>query len=93
MAKEMDHLAQDAMRALQAGMSYGKWKAMHPHTGDSPITSVQGYAVRKCAVCGKEMPDEGHFRKYCTPECSYQAVKKKNREYARRKKLEIGQEA
>jgi len=30
--KPKDNLALDAMDARAAGMTYGKWKAMHPHT-------------------------------------------------------------
>lgn len=29
---EWDNLTRDAIAAERAGMSYGKWKAMHPNT-------------------------------------------------------------
>ena len=35
--REPDNLAKDAAAALAAKMSYGKWKAFHPHTKDGGI--------------------------------------------------------
>lgn len=53
--KELDHLTRDVLAAEQAGMSYGKWKAKHPHTGepdDGFIPPDDGMEERVCAYCG-----------------------------------------
>ncbi len=84
MAKTVDHLAQDAARALAAGMSYGKWKAMHPHTVEQMPEKEED--IRRCPICGREIPESKHFQRYCSKECAYEAVKIKNREFARKKR-------
>lgn len=50
--KEMDKLAKDAAAALAAGMSYGKWKAMHGNTMPEKKEEIpDGWKV--CPRCGK----------------------------------------
>lgn len=76
-----DNLSLDAMDALAAGMTYGKYKAMHPNTKDAnearlaemnapkrkykPKTAY----VRTCAYCGREFTATRKDNKYCTLQC------------------------
>ena len=49
----MDNLALDAKMALQAGMSYGRWKATKPVTKEKEkLTDVSGMIKRECKNCG-----------------------------------------
>ena len=79
----MDNLARDSTMAIASGMSYGKWKALHPNTAGIVLEKPkekktnekkQNYPVRLCRWCGKEIPDSanGH-RRYCGEECAYEA--------------------
>ena len=73
----MDNLARNAMLAKQAGMSYGKWKAMQPvvtKTEKAPLP--QGW--RECEVCGKPYRKHGG-QKYCGIDCRKQAYSDKAR--------------
>ena len=57
--KHLDRLTRDAIAAQEAGMSYGKWKALHPHTPDEDDEEDQGPAVGEncevaiCEHCGE----------------------------------------
>ena len=84
----MDRLTSDSIAAQRAGMTYGKWKALHPNTDVNvqPVTET-----RRCVICGREITKRsstsGRQRKlYCSSECSYEAIK--NRERARYHKRE-----
>lgn len=69
----MDNLARDAAAALKAGMTYGKWKALHPFTKHQAETEEN---VRLCHRCGKPLPvGSRECRKYCSDSCK-QAVDK-----------------
>ncbi len=81
MAKKMDRLTMDSIAAMKAGMSYGKWKALHPHT-DVPMVDE---GLPRCKICGKVIIKR--FGKlYCSDICAYEAQKIRAREYNRRKK-------
>lgn len=74
----MDNLARDSSMAIAAGMSYGKWKALHPHTSgiipERPKEKEKKNTkpVRLCRWCGKEIPASAHGgRKYCDADCQY----------------------
>lgn len=63
--KKPDKLSQDAAKALAAGMSYGKWKAMQ-----QPVSTENGIPEgwKACPQCGKPFrPTRG--KKYCEPYC------------------------
>ena len=82
----MDRLAMDSTAAIKAGMSYGKWKALHPHTEiEVPVRKKSG-TRRRCKVCGEEIPlhSKGHL--YCGDICAYEAQKARMREFYQRKK-------
>jgi hypothetical protein len=88
----MDNLARDAMLADQAGMSYGKWKAMHPNTTPKKEDVIpKGWGV--CEFCGK--PFKGG-RRFCDIECRTKAYKDKAREiqkeYYKKRKLKMSVE-
>lgn len=81
---KMDHLTRDALAASAAGMSYGKWKMLHPHTEypDPPKnhTQQQVAASREvtCAWCGKKFYTVGRSsRKYCDDACKKKADEKR----------------
>lgn len=71
----MDRLTKDSLAASKAGMSYGKWKALHPHTEHEEQDEGN---VRRCVVCGKRL--HGHQRFYCSHDCSKKQVSMKKRE-------------
>ena len=85
--KILDRLTRDSIAAEKAGMSYGKWKALHPHTDEK--VEVLDADVKLCKICGKPICNKigGKRRLYCSIECSYEAVKE--RERARYYKKEV----
>ena len=83
----MDRLTMDSTAAIKAGMTYGKWKALHPHT--DLANEVPDADVRLCKMCGKPIRNKtgGKRRLYCSNECSYEAVAERTR--ARYHKKEV----
>lgn len=92
-----DRLSMDSSAALAAGMSYGQWKVLHPHTDyEEPGHKRKRKPKRvapmiKCEVCGAMF--ESHYgRKYCSEACTYQKkleyLAKKYLRRKERKKLE-----
>lgn len=77
--KKVDKLAQDASKAIAAGMSYGKWKAMQ-----QPVASTkslpEGWKI--CPQCGKAFRSTCG-KKYCEEYCRKQAYYEKERELDR----------
>ena len=75
--KPFDRLTADSIAAEKAGMSYGKWKALHPHTPEpeekktAPVRVARELATKKCISCGREFLAVGHSacRRYCSDEC------------------------
>lgn len=87
--KILDRLTMDSISAEKAGMSYGKWKALHPHT---EVVEVLNADETLCKICGcviqKRSSTSGRQRRsYCSDLCSYEAVK--IRERARYRKKEV----
>lgn len=90
----VDRLTQDCIAAEKAGMSYGKWKALHyvpPVVVVIPQQEVQEPEIKKpavkrlCLTCGKEI--RGHKnRQYCDYNCKYEADKVRQRAYYHRNK-------
>ena len=66
-----DRLSADSTAALAAGMSYGKWKALHPHTEYVAPKIKRNVKQIPCAFCGK-LFDAGRGKKYCDYDCYYQ---------------------
>ena len=97
--KAMDNLAKDAAAALAAGMSYGKWKAIHGDTRDvnetKEVIVQEGWSI--CVHCGKVFkPRTRRPQKYCDTVCQEDALHERDREkylarsreYQRRKREE-----
>ena len=92
----MDQLTLDCIAARKAGMTYGKWKALQPVV--VPVAVVEPEpeevpeempkrAVRTCQNCGRKVPSSMHGNvMYCTVDCKYEIIKRKQRDYYRRKK-------
>ena len=53
-------------------MSYGKWKALHPHTEVPEHEEPQKMPRKVCQLCGREIPWNYGGSKYCGVECAYQ---------------------
>jgi hypothetical protein len=71
----MDNLTKDVLAAEKAGMSYGQWKAFHPHTDPDKMPLIR-YPKRKpegssaiCPVCGKQFEVTKDRAKYCSTDC------------------------
>lgn len=72
-----DKLAQDAMAACAAGMSYGKWKALQgANKANEGAHAAQ--TGKRCAWCGCLMPED--TRKIC---CSEECRRKRHAERCR----------
>lgn len=68
----MDRLARNAMLAKQAGMSYGKWKAMQPRVEKPAIPD----GWKTCEYCGKPYkPAKG--KRFCDVVCREAAYKER----------------
>ena len=85
----MDNLARNAMLAKQAGMSYGKWKAMQPIV---PVAKKELEETKKekvCPWCGNKFVTSkfNGKQKYCNTVCQqtayYENNKKKYAEWQR----------
>lgn len=77
----MDNLARNAFLARQAGMSYGKWKAMQP-----PVqivkkeTPTETKEMKVCPWCGEKFkPNMGNKQKYCDVSCQRTAYYENNK--------------
>lgn len=78
----MDKLAQDAAAALAAGMSYGKWKSLHPQIAEEkPETEKIPDGWRTCRYCGKPMDPSKcrNSQRYCNLECRSAKERERNR--------------
>lgn len=81
----MDNLARNCMLAKQAGMSYGKWKALQP------IVPIEKKEVipedwKKCEYCGKQYMPYRKSQKYCEMYCQKEAYKEKVRQQKKAEK-------
>ena len=74
----MDRLSRNAMLARQAGMSYGKWKAMQEPVKIEEKPLPEGWV--KCQWCGKLIEQATKRKKlYCDTICGRQAYYQKNK--------------
>ena len=74
----MDNLARNAMLARQAGMSYGKWKAMQTPTPIEQNGIPEGW--KYCRWCGKAFKPKAGKQIYCEYDCREKAYYEKSRE-------------
>lgn len=80
----MDNLARDCAKALKAGMSYGQWKALHPHTKREAEQAQE--TTKPCHWCGNPLPESSQpSRKYCCEKCKEAADRKRMRDRYREK--------
>lgn len=84
--KHLDNLTKDVLAAQEAGMSYGQYKALHPHTkeDDEPeelVTDCDKKAL-VCIQCGKTfvVPRYQTNKKYCSEGCRDKAYLARKRE-------------
>jgi len=74
--KEPDKLSQEVSKALAAGMSYGKWKAMQePVKIEKQIP--EGWKV--CSWCKKAFKPNRANQIYCEPHCRNEATAARQR--------------
>ena len=88
--KPPDKLSIESSKAIAAGMSYGKWKALH---GDEVTEEEKKVTedVLLCKYCGNPIYDDngiGRGRKYCTRTCADKAYYQSRKES--KKKLAAG---
>ena len=85
----LDRLTRDSTAAIAAGMSYGQWKALHPHTEDG-----EGKKVKLCKICGNIIPPKyrrgsgGNNVVFCSYECSLEGKRLRDRKYTEKKRAE-----
>lgn len=90
----MDRLAKDAAEALKAGVTYGKYKALHPIT-ETPETPEQplkdGVKIwRICEHCGKQyFNTKNNGSKYCGVKCKETAYRLRAKERSLQKNQEV----
>ena len=90
----MDRLTRDSIAAQRAGMTYGKWKVLHPHTEEDAVpdeieapgkNKAKPREVKLCKICGKPIINfrtkgsGSQKRLYCSRECAYEAIKERER--------------
>ena len=90
----MDRLARNAMLARQAGMTYGKWKALQPIAPLEPKPIPEDW--RKCEECGTPFEPRGGKR-FCCDRCrekhGWKKKSQKRAEYMRLYRAEKRAEA
>ena len=86
MVAKMDRLTQDCIAARKAGMTYGKWKALHPHTEVEEQELPKTGSQKLCKNCGSEIPVSYGGKLYCGANCAAEARIASNRAYRQRKK-------
>ena len=83
--RQRDNIDDDAAAARAAGMSYGRYKALHPYTKDERANQRQATAAapekptskgytpvsyeKVCIVCGEKYTAHHATRKYCSNRC------------------------
>lgn len=90
-----DNLTLDSIAAQRAGMSYGKYKALHPDTYEARDAAgafkkkkpaqQQGYDLI-CARCGSRFTGKSKDRRYCGGVCRQAANNEKYRARQKAKK-------
>jgi hypothetical protein len=91
--KKLDRLTRDAIAAQEAGMSYGQWKALHPHTPDEDDENEQELdpdkEVAVCEHCGQRFIKSKRqtTRRFCGADCQKNYNSKKRREKARQEAI------
>lgn len=78
----MDNLAKNAMLAKEAGMSYGRWKALQyqqqPKKEKKPDEIPEGWV--HCEHCKKPFKPKTKHQRFCESNCQQQAFYLRNHE-------------
>lgn len=81
-----DKLSRDAVAAIAAHMTYGKYMAMkNPVTVNIPVKEP-GEGEARCKNCGVIFKKTKFFRVVCSPACRDKHYKDRNRENMRSKR-------
>ena len=83
----LDNLTRDALAADAAGMSYGKWKALHPNTKpkkERPSRYDSSKIYRECRVCGRKFEVKYPHHQMCSDDCRSIHARLYNREVQRK---------
>ena len=86
MLAKMDRLTLDCIASRKAGMTYGKWKAIHPHTEVEEPEAPKTGPRKLCGICGQEIPSSYKGKLYCGVICAAEANRARNREFGKRKR-------
>ncbi len=84
--KKLDNLTRDCLAAERQGVSYGQYKAQHPHTkvAREEPAEADGLQRKVCPECGETFINTGpRTRKFCSDYCRNNAAVKAA--YARKK--------
>ena len=76
----MDNLARNAMLARKAGMTYGKWKALHYNPEEFvPPKPKRSEYERICEWCGHQfLVKSNRVQKFCQYYCRQEAQKERD---------------
>lgn len=78
--RKPDRLDRESKMATDAGLSYGKWKALQPPDEPMPPEKPKYLIEKTCEFCGKTFYRKDNIRvKYCSPECQYNAKVEKEK--------------
>lgn len=95
--KKLDRLTRDAIAAQEAGMSYGQWKALHPHTpnedDEEELVMEPDSVVAVCEFCGDRFIKQKNntTKKFCCITCQNRYNHHKRME--KRRQEQIGRTA
>lgn len=82
----MDRIVMQNTMALAAGMTYGKWKALHPESEIIEEDPVEPEELRPCQYCGQPIPhvmaqkgraDRYEQTLYCSERCKVAAHRRR----------------
>lgn len=95
--KKLDRLTRDAIAAQEAGMSYGQYKALHPHTPDEDDEKDREIdpdsVVAVCEFCGDRFIKRKNqtAKRFCGATCQNRYNHHKNME--KKRQAQIGRTA
>ena len=76
----MDNLSMNSNAAIKAGMSYGKWKAMHPSTKQLvEAEKKKPKYIKQCSECSSEFGTNRLRQHFCSEECRLKNDAKKSK--------------
>ena len=93
----LDNLTKDVLEAEKAGMSYGQWKALHPHTKysgkkRSRLKMEEAKTYRKCVICGATFEVKYPHHVMCSDECREERDRQHNRAWQEKHRAQMKME-